>query len=162
MSLFRSTQVNLPPLVLAKLVELHRPVVVHLHHEAPGPLRLEGAQDVHHGELVRLLAQVDVGTLPPGVAGVLGPGVVIWLPSVQFLPAEVAPHQIRLVLSAAAVEACQSLAAIFLAPGFARGHSSFPRAGVRTDTGSGAIKIESTQCSQCKCMLLFRTHNVNA
>ena len=105
MSLFRSTQVNLPPLVLAKLVELHRPVVVHLHHEAPGPFWLEDAQDVHHGELVRLLAQVDVGTLPPGVAGVFGPGVVIWFPSVQFLPAEVAPHQIRLVLPAAAVEA---------------------------------------------------------
>ena len=105
MSLFRSTQVNLPPLVLAKLVELHRPVVVHLHHEAPGPFCLEDAQDVHHGELVRLLAQVDVGTLPPGVAGVLGPGVVIWLPSVQLLPAEVAPHEIGLVLPAAAVEA---------------------------------------------------------
>ena len=38
--LFRGAHVNLPSLVLALLVELLRPVLMHLHHEAPDPLRL--------------------------------------------------------------------------------------------------------------------------
>ena len=105
-ALFRGAHVDLSPLVLAHLIELLRPVFVHLHHEALGPLRLEDAQDIHHGKLVWLLAQVNVGTLAPGVTRVLSPGIVIRLPAIKLLPAEVASHQVWLILPAAAVEAC--------------------------------------------------------
>ena len=83
--LFWGAHVYLPPLVLAPLVELLRPVVVHLHHEAPDPLRLEDAQHLHHGKLVRLLAQLDVGAVTAGVAGVLCPGVILGLPTIKLL-----------------------------------------------------------------------------
>ena len=58
---------------------------MHLHHEAPDPLRLEDTQHLHHGQIVWLLAELDVGAVTAGVAGVLSPGVIFWLPAIKLL-----------------------------------------------------------------------------
>ena len=96
MPLFGSTHVYFSPLVLAQFVELLRPVVMHLHHEAPGPLRLQDTEHLHHGQLVRLLAEVDVGAVTPGVTCVLCPGIILGLPTIKLLT-KVHDHAIHLL-----------------------------------------------------------------
>ena len=45
-------------------------------------LRLQCSQNIYDSQLIGLLAQIDVGTGPSGVALMLLPGVVIGLPAV--------------------------------------------------------------------------------
>ena len=55
---------------------------------------------------MRLLPKVDVGALSSRVTRVFSPWIVLRLPTIQLLPAEVASHQVRLVFSSTAVEPC--------------------------------------------------------
>ena len=62
------------------------------------------AVHVLHRELITLLPQVDEAALALGVADVLGPRIVLWVPAVQLLAAEEAADKIWLGDAAAAVE----------------------------------------------------------